>query len=92
MRSEPIRRLLERGLARDKARNGIKLTDVTYPEDEPKMTNRAGVAERAFQLAPSSRTLDELRDKLSNESYENINGHFSSAVLRRSLTKLLARE
>ena len=44
--------------------------------------------ERAFQLAPECRTLDELRRKLVKEGCTGIDDHIQGS-LRRDLKKLL---
>jgi hypothetical protein len=47
-----------------------------------------GTVERAFQLAPECRSMDELRAKLSREQFSNIDAHLQGS-LRRDLRKLL---
>lgn len=47
-----------------------------------------GTVERAFQLAPECRSIDELRSKLSREQFSNIDAHLQGS-LRRDLRKLL---
>jgi hypothetical protein len=49
-----------------------------------------GTVERAFQLAPECRTLDELRTKLVKERFENIDAHLQGS-LKRELAKLMKR-
>ena len=47
-----------------------------------------GTVERAFQLAPECRSLDELRAKLMSDGHTNIDAHLQGS-LRRDLKKLL---
>ena len=49
-----------------------------------------GTVERAFQLAPECRTMDELRAKLSKEQFGGIDAHLQGS-LRRDLRKLLKK-
>jgi hypothetical protein len=49
-----------------------------------------GTVERAFQLAPACRTMDELRAKLVREGHTNIDAHLQGS-LRRDLRKLLKK-
>ena len=44
--------------------------------------------ERAFELAPECRTIDELRSKLVKEGHSNIDAHLQGS-LRRQLKGLL---
>jgi hypothetical protein len=50
-----------------------------------------GTVERAFQLAPERRTMDELRSKLLREGHTNIQEHLQG-TLRRDLRHLLASQ
>jgi len=50
-----------------------------------------GTVERAFQLAPSCRTMDELRLKLLKEQCPSVDAHLQGS-LRRDLKKLLNDE
>jgi predicted component of type VI protein secretion system len=50
-----------------------------------------GTVERAFQLAPECKTMDELRAKLSREHFGSIDAHLQGS-LRRDLRKLLNSE
>ena len=50
-----------------------------------------GTVERAFDLAPECRTLDELRAKLAEEGHSNITAHLQDS-LKRDLKKLLKRD
>ena len=47
-----------------------------------------GTVERAFQLAPQCKTLEELRSKLVREGHPNVDAHLKDS-LRRELKKLL---
>lgn len=47
-----------------------------------------GTVERAYQLAPDCRTMQEVRAKLVQEGYSNIDAHLQGS-LRKDLTKLL---
>jgi hypothetical protein len=51
----------------------------------------AGTVERAYQLAPECRTIDELRAKLVKEQCSNIDAHLQGS-LRRELSKLLKND
>lgn len=50
----------------------------------------AGTVERAFQLAPECRSIDELRAKLMREGCSNIDAHLQGS-LRKDLAKLLKK-
>lgn len=47
-----------------------------------------GTVERAFQLAPGCRSIEELRAKLMREGCTNVDAHLQGA-LRKELAKLL---
>jgi hypothetical protein len=47
-----------------------------------------GTVERAFELAPSCRTVEELRSKRTNEGFSRVDAHISGS-LRIQLKKLL---
>lgn len=47
-----------------------------------------GTVERAFQLAPQCKTLEELRSKLAKEGHTSVDAHLKDS-LRRELKKLL---
>ena len=49
-----------------------------------------GTVERAYQLAPQCRTIDELRAKLVKEHCTNIEAHLQGS-LRKELSKLLKK-
>jgi hypothetical protein len=48
-----------------------------------------GTVERAFQLAPEARSLDEVRYRLKREGYTQVEEHLSGAAIRSELKKLL---
>ena len=47
-----------------------------------------GIIERAFQLAPESHSIEEVRAKLQKEGYANVDGHLARGALRKDLAKL----
>jgi hypothetical protein len=48
-----------------------------------------GLVERAYQLAPECSTLEELRVKLRDAGYANVDSYLRDGSLRKELTKLL---
>jgi hypothetical protein len=50
-----------------------------------------GTVERAFQLAPRSVTVEEIRVKLRREGYAQVDEHLSGGMIRAELKRLLAR-
>jgi hypothetical protein len=48
-----------------------------------------GTIERAYQLAPTSASLEEVRNKLRREGYAQVDAHLSGRVIRCDLAKLL---
>ncbi len=42
-----------------------------------------GGIERAFQLAPDCRSIDEVRARLTAEGYENVRAHISGAAAKQ---------
>ena len=54
--------------------------------------HRVGTVERAFQIAPESATLDEVKKRLAREGYSNIEAHLTGPQIRRQLTVLLKPE
>ena len=60
------------------------IADIASARDNAVM----GTVERAFQLAPSCRTINELRAKLTREGHTNIDAHLQGS-LRRELKKLM---
>jgi hypothetical protein len=51
-------------------------------------TKPVGIVERAYQIAPESQNLDEVRAKLRREGYIQIDEHLSGPTLRNALKKL----
>jgi hypothetical protein len=49
------------------------------------------IVERAFQLAPSVSSVEEIRQALRHEGYSNIDAHLAGASIRADLKKRLAR-
>jgi hypothetical protein len=48
-----------------------------------------GTVERAFQLAPQARSIDEVRRKLKSEGYSQVEEHLSGGAIRAELKKLI---
>ena len=46
-----------------------------------------GIIERAFQLATTSQTVEQIRSKLRKEGYANVDAHLSGSKIRSDLTK-----
>lgn len=55
-------------------------------------TKAGGTVERAFELAPESATLEELRQKLKREGYSQVEEHLSGGSLRSDLKKMLGQQ
>jgi hypothetical protein len=49
------------------------------------------VIERAFQLAPSFSSVEEIRKALRHEGYSNVEAHLAGASIRADLKKRFAR-
>ena len=49
------------------------------------------IIERAFQLAQASSSVDEIRKRLRNEGYSNVDAHHSGASIKAELKKQFAR-
>jgi hypothetical protein len=49
------------------------------------------IIERAFQLAPVSTSVDDIRKTLRNEGYSNVDAHLAGASIRAQLKKQFAR-
>lgn len=45
------------------------------------------IVERAFQMAPTCSSIEELRAKLSKEGYGNVDDHLRSSSLRADLKR-----
>jgi hypothetical protein len=50
-----------------------------------------GTIQRAFELAPTSTSIEEVRYKLRREGYIQVDEHLSGSVIRADLKKLLRR-
>jgi tRNA G26 N,N-dimethylase Trm1 len=48
------------------------------------------IIERAFQLAPSATSIDEIRKTLRREGYSNVDAHLSGASIKADLKKRFA--
>ena len=48
-----------------------------------------GTVQRAFELAPECRSLDELRSKLKQEGYWSVNDHLAGSGIQAELKKRL---
>ena len=49
------------------------------------------IIERAFQLAPGSSSVDEIRKALRHEGYSNVDAHLAGASIKADLKKQFAR-
>ena len=49
------------------------------------------IIERAFQLAPGSASVDEIRKALRQEGYSNVDAHLAGASIKADLKKRFAR-
>jgi hypothetical protein len=49
------------------------------------------IVERAFQLAPSVTSVEEIRTMLRREGYSNVDAHLAGASIRADLKKRFAR-
>ena len=54
------------------------------------MMRSANIIERAYELAPSSTRIDEIRKTLRREGYSNVDAHLAGTKIRSDLQKLLA--
>jgi hypothetical protein len=48
------------------------------------------IIERAFQLAPDSTSIDDIRKTLRQEGYSNVDAHLSGASIKADLKKRFA--
>lgn len=48
------------------------------------------IIERAFQLAPDSTSIDEIRKTLRQEGYANVDAHLAGSSIRADLKKRFA--
>ena len=49
------------------------------------------IIERAFQLAPGSTSIEEIRKALRQEGYSNVDAHLEGASIKADLKKRFAR-
>lgn len=49
------------------------------------------IVERAFQLAPTMSSVEEIRQALRHEGYSNVDAHLAGASIRADLKKRFAR-
>ena len=49
------------------------------------------IIERAFQLAPTVTSVEEIRQTLRHEGYSNIDAHLAGASIKADLKKRFAR-
>ena len=47
----------------------------------------SNIIERAFQLAPGSTSVDEIRKTLRDEGYANVDAHLAGASIKADLRK-----
>lgn len=50
-----------------------------------------GVIERAYQLAETSETVEQVRLQLRKEGYSNVDAHLAGPKIRSDLTKIIRR-
>lgn len=51
--------------------------------------SRLGIIERAFQLAPECRTIIEVRNRLSNEGYLQVDAHPGGRMIKAEIRQRL---
>lgn len=68
-----------------------QLSTESSQRDAPSGGN-VGVIERAFQMAPECRTLEEIRGRLRKEGYAQVDAHMSGRGIRADLRNLLNTE
>jgi hypothetical protein len=49
------------------------------------------IIERAFQLAPASTSVDDIRRTLRQEGYSNVDAHLAGASIKAELKKKFVR-
>lgn len=49
------------------------------------------IIERAFQLAPTAASIDEIRKTLRQEGYANVDAHLAGASIKADLKKRIVR-
>lgn len=50
------------------------------------------IIERAFQLAPTATSVDEIRKTLRQEGYSNVDAHLAGASIKADLRKRFASQ
>lgn len=50
-----------------------------------------GLIERAFDIAPECRSIDELKKRLVSEGYANVEAHFTGMQIKRDLASRLKK-
>ena len=58
----------------------------------PAAMANGSVVERAFQLAGSCTTVDEIRHTLRHEGYAQVDAHLGGPMIRRELKALIDKE
>ena len=53
--------------------------------------NHPGIIERAFELARTSATIDEVRNALRREGYSSVDAHLAGPTIKADLRKRFAR-
>jgi len=55
------------------------------------MERTTNVIERAFQLAEESASIDEIRAKLKQEDFTNVDAHLAGGQIKADLAKIIRR-
>ncbi len=55
------------------------------------MKSGVGIIERAFELAGSVPTINEIKDQLKKEGYSSVDAHLAGKTLRSELATVLKR-
>ena len=55
------------------------------------MQQTHNIIERAFQLAPGSTSIDEIRKALRREGYSNVDAHLAGSSIKAELKRKFAR-
>jgi hypothetical protein len=50
-----------------------------------------GIIQRAFELAPACRTVEEVRFKLKREGYSAVDDHLAGASVQKDIKRLLKK-
>ncbi len=56
------------------------------------MSQTTNIIERAFQLAKECASVDEIRGKLKQEGFSNVDAHMAGGKIRSDLTKIIRRD